>query len=88
MGTSDEVIKTKIDDTIIKLAQPSSGTCPSHQPLCEGVGLLLQIEKAKLAGEMQPGENSITVGNVTLKGSVAIIGALVLYCLLKTHGMV
>ena len=53
MGTSDDVIKDKMDKTIAKLEAPTTGTCPAHGPLAEGVSLLLQIQKTEL-GSVDP----------------------------------
>jgi len=86
MGTSDSVLIDKMDKTIVKLEQPTEGTCPSHGPLSEGLSLLLQIERTRLA-EKPTDANMIRYGNLTISGGLAITAVVVGYLVLKIHGI-
>jgi hypothetical protein len=87
MGTSDEVLIDRMDKTILKLEQPAQGTCPAHQPLAEGVSLLLQIQRTQLSAP-QENKNMIRFGNLTISGGLGITAAAVVYTVLKLHGLI
>jgi hypothetical protein len=87
MGTSDEVLIDKMDKTILKLEQPAMGTCPAHQPLAEGVSLLLQIQRTQLNAP-EENKNMIRFGNFTISGGIGVSVACGIYAVLKLNGLI
>jgi len=85
----DKLLKGELDKAISDLESahmnPPNGVCEDHGKLCTGMLVLLKIEQARMSNSNQP--CSLKVGNVALTGSVPVIGAMVVYALLKLHNV-
>ena len=80
------VLLDAVSNAIRDLDAPHVGptpVCESHHKLVGGVRVLLLCKQA----EMTNGNgNSITVGNVTVSGSLAVLVVAVTYLIAKVHG--
>lgn len=77
-----------IQDTVHKLARPSSSTvCNEHEPIREGMHVLLLCEQDRRK-DKEHEVNSIKFGNITITGTMSIVVAAVVYLGLKIHGLI
>jgi len=90
-GFANTVLLNRIADDIKALEADVPNEvdphCSTRAPIKRGVTTLLEIKKAEME-ENASAKNSIKIGNITITGTVATIGAIVAYLVMKVHGVI